>query len=233
MPSRFDARVTEKKELAENIWLIGFETLQDLDFIPGQYVSLRVSVTGVRRSYSVYSFRKNKSGVYFELLVDVAPMGIGSKYVLSLKLGDMVNVLGFVGVFVFDDLVNGCEEIVFVATGTGIVPIRAIIEDLLEKKKNLGVKLIWGMKDVKSLYGESELREWKNKSEGFDYEIYLSRERVSGYGFGYVQDGLSKEKNIDHKVFYLCGLSDMVREVREMLMSLGVDEDRIIMERYT
>ena len=96
IPERIIGKVEYKENLAGSNYLvrIGFE--KKVDFTPGQYASLKVSEDGVRRSYSVASLPGER---VIDLLVDVSPMGVGSKYILGLKVGDHVEILGFLGKF--------------------------------------------------------------------------------------------------------------------------------------
>ncbi|HCW31320.1 TPA: hypothetical protein DGD59_01165, partial [Candidatus Collierbacteria bacterium] len=77
---KMPGRVVYKTNLAGDTWVLGIELEEKADFIPGQFVSLKVNEEGLRRSYSVASLPNKKN---IELVVDVAPMGVGSKYVLG------------------------------------------------------------------------------------------------------------------------------------------------------
>src|SRR3990167_11351528 len=125
MPQTLLAKVTKKTNLAGNYWLVVLEFQDAFDFAAGQYVSLKVAEDGTRRSYSIASAPNTK---VIELLVDVGPMGAGSRYILGLKLGDSVEVLGPLGRFT---LPPSLKKVLFVATGSGIVPFRPMIRELL------------------------------------------------------------------------------------------------------
>ncbi|KKS61692.1 MAG: Oxidoreductase FAD-binding domain protein, partial [Candidatus Collierbacteria bacterium GW2011_GWF1_42_50] len=170
---KMPGRVVYKTNLAGDTWVLGIELEEKADFIPGQFVSLKVNEEGLRRSYSVASLPNKKN---IELVVDVAPMGVGSKYVLGLKVGDLVEVLGFLGKFVVsDDTLLTQKKLLFVGTGAGAAPLKPMIEDLLINKGFRGqIHLVWGMRFEKDLYWLAELDKLQREYDNFHLDIALS-----------------------------------------------------------
>jgi CDP-4-dehydro-6-deoxyglucose reductase, E3 len=233
MPKRFQASVISKTEIAKDIWVVRLQTERDVEYVPGQYVSIRVTPTGVRRSYSVSQVIETDDGWEIDLLVDVSPMGMGSRFILAVKVGSEIDVLGYMGHFVVGDEISDVENLCFVATGTGIAPIRAMIEDVL-KRESKKIKLVWGVKHKSSLYWTEIWEDLSRQYDNFEYTICLSRESEPGYVHGHVQEALSgMEDTMTDRVYYLCGLSEMVEEVAMMLLDRGVAESHIVTERYT
>lgn len=226
-------RVIYKDNLTESIWILGIELDEKAVFLPGQYVSLKVSKEGLRRSYSIASMPGSKS---IELVIDVIPMGVGSKYILSLKVGDSVEVLGFLGKFVVNEnVLNSFKEIIMVATGSGIVPFRPMIEDLLSLKAyKKSVKLIWGMRHEKDLYWIKEMDKYQREYDNFHFEFVLSKPERNWPGVrGHVGDVI-KAINCNWKdtAAYLCGNPEMIIEIKEILIGKGVLDEEIFLERY-
>lgn len=226
-------KVEYKANLAGNNYLvrIGFERIAD--FTPGQYASLKVNDEGIRRSYSVASLPGKKS---IDLLVDISPMGVGSKYILGLNVGDEVEVLGFLGRFIVDPLLLiESKQILFLATGTGIAPLRPMIEDLLYKKKYSGeVRLIWGMRYEKDLYWLKEMDNINRDFDNFKFDIVISKPSEDWPGFrghvGSVIDQLAQKWS--GTLAYLCGSPDMIAENEIKLKEKGVPEGHIFYEKY-
>lgn len=222
-----------KENLGGNTWLLGITLEETAEFLPGQFVSLKVNNEGLRRSYSIASLPGSNN---IELVVDVTPMGVGSKYVLSLKVEDEVEVLGFLGKFVVSEkIIESQKQLIFVGTGAGIVPLKTMIEDLLENKSYLGqIKLIWGMRYETDLYWVSELDKLQREHDNFQLEIALSKpgEKWPGVS-GHVGDVIEKIK-IEGKetMAFLCGNPEMISETKEMLVDSGVPEEQIYYERY-
>lgn len=224
--------VVYKSNLASDNWIVGIAFEEEVDFIPGQYVSLKVNDEGLRRSYSVASL---PGGKRIDLVVDVSPMGIGSKYVLGLKVGDKVEVLGFLGRFTIDEeLLVTAKEIIFVGTGTGVVPLRPMIEDLLTNKRYLGkVRLIWGMRYEGDLFWQAELDKLQREYDNFCLDIALSRPGEKWPGVrGHVGDVIEELKLGENVAAYLCGNPEMIAESKAKLMRKGIPETFVFNERF-
>lgn len=226
-------KIGYKANLAGSTWLVRVVLEETADFIPGQFVSLKVSEDGLRRSYSVASLPGEK---HIDLVVDVSPMGVGSKYILGLQVGDAVEVLGFLGKFgVSEEAREANKHLVFVGTGSGIVPLRPMIEDLLVNKKYTGkITLVWGVRYEKDIYWQSEIDKLQREYDNFNFELVLSRPTDEWPGRrGHVGDVLDVQENKwEEKLFYLCGSKEMIEEQKTKLMGLGVKEENILFERF-
>lgn len=230
---KISGKVVKKELLSGETWFLEIELAEDLNLIPGQFVSLKVSEDGLRRSYSVAGI-KNKTNI--DLIVDVSPMGLGSKYILSLSLGSVVEVLGPLGRFTIDDAVLEDENtLMFVGTGTGMVPLKMMIDDLLfVKDYKQRVVLVWGMRHENELYWQKELRGLSEKFENFTYHLTISKPTKEWAGMqGRVGDVLSSFDEIWSGVrAYLCGNPEMIEETKEFLIDKGVDSEKIKFERF-
>lgn len=222
--------VTEKINLAGPNWLIKFEFESDINYGAGQYLSLKVSETGERRSYSIAS---RSNGRLLELMVDVAPMGVGSRYVLGLKVGDKVEALCPMGSFsVQSTEISEQRKMLFVATGSGIVPMKPIIEDLLIDKKYQGkMQLLWGMRHEEELYWVDEFRQLEKGHPNFEFRLVLSQGGSSWGGKrGHVADVF--DDSYDGWCAYICGNKEMIAETAVKLEGLGIKRENIHYEKF-
>lgn len=228
---KMPGKLIYKENLAGTTWLLGIELEEIAEFIPGQFVSLKVNDEGLRRSYSVASLPGEKS---IELVVDVEPMGMGSKYILELSIGDSVEVLGFLGRFTVSSEALTKNKMLFVGTGTGIVPLRTMIEDLLVNKGYKSeVNLVWGMRYEGDLYWQNEIDKLQREYDNFHLFIALSRPTEKWPGVsGHVGDVIDAMKIDNEMTAYLCGNPEMINETKEKLISMGVSESQIFHERF-
>jgi len=218
--------------LARNTYLLKIEFEEEVEFIPGQFVSMKVNDEGLRRSYSIASLPKGKE---IELLVDIAPMGVGSKYILSLKKGDFMEFLCFLGKFTIDEESLMKDKILFVGTGAGIAPLKPMIEDLLNNKKYTGrVNLIWGMRHEDDLYWQEEFKDIQDRFGNFEFKIVLSKPDTTWVGEkGHVQDLINiKYKKLTNMSAYLCGNPEMIGQVNNILIEKGLEKTEILFERF-
>ena len=230
-PKKTLAKFVGKKNLAENVWLVSLAVSEPMFFKPGQYVSLKVTDQGVRRSYSVASFEK---GVV-NLIIGLVPNGIGSNYINGLKEDDRVDLMGFFGNFVVD--IPGLEStkrIFFVATGVGIAPFGPMIEKLFELNFKGEIVLLWGLRYVKGIYLRDYFERLMEKSKNFNLKIYLSRPESEWSGLvGHVGDYIdTKEQSELEGTWYLCGSNEMITETKSKLLLKGVNEDAINYEKF-
>jgi len=226
-------KVEYKTLLVGKAWIIGISFEEEVSFLPGQFVSLKVNEEGLRRSYSVASLPDGKK---IELLIDVSPMGVGSQYVLGLKVGETVEILGFLGKFVVgEEEIKEQRELLFVGTGSGIAPLKPMIEDLLiNKKYKEKIDLFWGMRFETDLYWIGEMDRLQREYDNFHFKIVLSKPGEDWPGErGHVGDVIEK-KSINGKEnnAYLCGNPEMISEVKEILVNNGVPDGQILYERY-
>src|SRR5882724_4862241 len=96
----YKAEVLANKKLTENILELDLKLLEPtaLDFKAGQFVQLLVGKDiKDKREYSIITPPADSGTIGF--CVNISPMGIGSKYILSLKAGDTVEFEGPHGMF--------------------------------------------------------------------------------------------------------------------------------------
>lgn len=225
-------KIDKKTKLAGRTWLFKIGLPERASFVAGQYVSIKVSDNGMRRAYSIASLPGKKE---IDLVIDVSPMGLGSKYFLGLEEGQRVEMLGFLGKFVVGDETLESEELVFVATGVGVVPLKAMIEDLIFNKDYKGkVSLFWGMRFDNELYWIDEFKKIHESSPNFSFETVISKPSAGWGGLtGHVGDFVDElDGNWEKKSVFLCGNPDMISEVKDRLTKKGVPESKVYYERF-
>ena len=210
-PQQFRAKVSEHVVMNEKFEYLHLELLEPhrIEFQAGQYVSIEVN--GERRSYSIASAPAMDHAV--ELCVDVTPGGKGSRYLSQLKPGDEVKFLGPMGEFVLSEDEEKEKKLLFIATGSGIAPLRSMVLDLLEEKGDKRkMKLFWGLRLVEDMFWLEDFRQRHEYCPNFNFELILSRPPdkwplVSGY----VTEKLRElELGIEWGV-YLCGNPEMIK----------------------
>ncbi len=231
-------KIEYKDNLVGQVWLVRIKFDEAVYFSPGQYVSVKVTELGERRSYSVASSPLGATGEavnYIDILIDVSPMGVGSRFFLAALAGDEVEILGFMGRFMIEESLGEDDQLLFVATGTGIAPVKPMIEELLRNKKFEGkVVLVWGMRSENDLYWMEEIERLQRDFANFKFELVLSRPDDSWPGNkGHVGDVIEKlDWDWKRVRAYLCGDPGMVEETGAKIVGKGVDEKKVIHEKY-
>jgi ferredoxin-NADP reductase len=237
MLTSFQTVLTEKKKLADSVFLFRFNLVEpkEIEFIPGQYMLTRVN--NLPRLYSIASSNKNKN--YFEFVIELVEGGVGSSYLCQLKYGDEVFWRGPAGMFRLAQ--NEVTERAFLATGTGIAPIRSMIKSNLDDKKTKNY-LFWGLRYFEDVYFFDQWKEVEKEMGGnFKFMYCLSRENdwskiaedeKKYFFFGHIQQALEKFQLLNNADFYLCGSGTVVEALRDFLASKGVEKRRIFFERF-
>jgi len=233
---QYTVRVSDKYYLTENkrFLLIKLELVKPdrIEFEAGQYVSVKINEVGERRSYSIASTPDNNHG--FSLVAEMVAGGRGSEYWQNIKVGAEVELLAPLGKF----MVRGIKEkLLFVATGSGIVPIWGMLHDLLiNKKETRPVRLHWGMRSEEDLFWVDNLERLAEEHPNFVFDIVLSKPSEDwGLCSGHVQDCLNRdfasESLIDWEG-YVCGSQKMVESTATTLQALGMKQENIYHEKF-
>ena len=227
----FKLKVVFKKTLVNNIILLGTTPSEYIDFIAGQYISFKV-MDKVNRSYSIASSPDEE---IIEFLVDISPNGPGSILVDSLNVGsefDAMGPFGFFNLISTKALVNNAP-IAFVATGTGIAPIRSMIKWLLNRHESREVHLYFGLRMEEMEYFFEEFDELSKKYINFKFIPVFSRPSDNWKGkIGHCQDIIKEDKLDASTQFYVCGRSDNVKSIVENLMALNYPRENIFNEKF-
>lgn len=183
---------------------------QPLKFLPGQYIDLLAN--GVRRSYSLANVPRDDN----KLVLDIryVPNGQMSSYLFQqAKVNDLLRLEGPKGTFC---LRGGDKTPVFLATGTGIAPIKAMVQQLPQDQF---VRVYWGGRTEEDIY-------WSDWPAHVTLIPVLSRADESWSGRrGYVQYSLLDDmSDISNTVVYACGSESMIQSAKALLIEHGLNE---------
>ncbi len=240
----FTAKVTRTIMLSEATQTkhMEFEVqeLDRFDFAAGQFVSMTAPKEGktMTRAYSIASGPRHNR--HFDLCLNRVQDGFFSNLLCDMKVGDAVSFHGPHGNFV---LRNPLRDSLFIATGTGIAPMRGFIEWLFgetPKHEDREIHLVYGTRYATDIYYQDYFSEIAAKNPNFHYVVTLSRAEEHWKGHrGYVQERVREiilarpeaaRKSMDA---YICGLNNMVSANRKMLQEeMGWEKKQIFFERY-
>ncbi len=226
------AVLVETREIAPLVRHFVFETpeVEQLHFKAGQFVSFNHVLEGKKiiRPYSIASL---PDGNRFELCLNLVEEGLFSPFLFSMQPGDAVEMGAPLGFFVVR---NPDKEAVFIATGTGIAPFRAMAPDYLRHPQAKQLTLVFGVRHAGSIYYREDFDALAKQHSNFRFWPTLSRPESSWTGrSGHVQihllEAIGDRRDLD---VYICGLKAMVDDVRGILKAMGFDRKQIIFEKY-
>jgi ferredoxin-NADP reductase len=223
-------------ELAPEVHHFEFEVVgtEKLVFTPGQFVSI-VEKKGAKEITRAYSIASPRDGNRFALCLNRVPDGLVSPQLFSLKPGDEIEFNEPLGYFT---LRHPGHRAVFVATGTGVAPFRSMLLDHLPRT-HPHVTLLFGVRYAEGLLYREEFEKLAQEYPSFKFMPTVSRPDSSWTGrTGRVQSHLDEAlalrtpDEIETIEVYVCGLQEMVDDVRAQLKSKGLGRKQIIYEKY-
>lgn len=209
-------KVIEIRSLTDTTFVIRMER-NGLNFQTGQFILLGLNGATDRREYSVYSGEEDD---YLEVLVREVDGGKVSGKLKRLKPGDDLYVDGPFGFFKFAPSNFEVKKFLFVATGTGISPFHSFVKT----HPALDYRLIHGVRLAEEAYDHNDFEE--------DRIVLCTSGEMKGDFYGRVT-GYLAEKEIDEDTnCFLCGNSEMIYEVFDILTGKGVPVSNIYSEVY-
>ncbi len=225
------ARLIEWREIGPNTRHFEFESPDwKAAFVPGQFLSVTAAIgeDEITRAYSIVS---PPDGNRFAFCANLVQEGRLSPWLFSLSSGDDMDFKGPYGAFI---LRRPVSDSLFVATGTGIAPFRSMLLSHLDANPDRRFTLIFGVRYEEGLLYNDELTALADAHPNFDYRPTLTRPPAHWISrTGRVQqhtiEALGDRRDVD---VYICGLREMVDDMRLKLKEIGLDRKRIIYEKY-
>ena len=234
-PQIYTASVSSVTRLAGEFYLGTFALVDPkaMCFDAGQYIIFYLPPPKLKHTMSIASPPSREGDI--EILQYRVPGGEGSMWFTGLAPGDPVRFLGPLGTFVLS--CDTVRPIVFVATGSGIAPIRSMIVDTLKGQGTINNKhmtLFWGLRHEADVFWKDEFEAMTAAHTNFRFMLTLSQPTDAWKGArGRVTEHVMKEiENLKDAEFYLCGNRAMIVDMRGILAQNGVPLDQIFTETF-
>ncbi len=235
----FETEVINMRDLTHDIKEVTLQLIEpeEIDFRAGQFIQLRVpeyrlTDEPVYRAYSMASSPSNNNKV--ELEIRYVPEGICTTYVHQhLNEGDRVVINGPYGDFYLRDTER---EIIFIAGGSGMAPIKSIITYMAENNIQRKARYFFGARTEKDLFLRDKMKEFEKKLTDFKFVPALSDPEEDSNWEG--KTGLITEvvneylENGENKEAYLCGSPGMIKACVEILTENGIPENLIFYDEF-
>ena len=211
------AILIKKENLSNNMIGLTYKFSKKIKFLPGQHLKMLVG-DGEWRAYSVSKVSNNS----LTLMIDTRPGGFGSTYANKIK----VNEETLFRLPITDLIYHETErELMFIATGTGLVPFIHILDELKQMNNKHKVTLLFGCLKDEDNFIDEHIKPYENFFSLKKVICVEKPDKNSPYFKGRVTDYL-KEKKYDPKKydFYICGHPHMLQDVKLFLRSSGADK---------
>ncbi len=207
------------------------------DFKPGQYVMLALydkndakKEIWQQRPFSIYSSPLNKKLLQFAIKIQ----GEFTQKVANLKKGDTVGISNPTGFFTFNE--KRMRDTVFLAGGIGITPFMSAIRYVSEKNLPNKITLLYSNKTEADIVFFEELKTISRKHKNIQVIFILTKDTPTLWeGEKERIDKTMIEKYcspFQEKYFSLCGPEIFMESLSTQLEEIGVEKNRIDMERF-
>lgn len=237
----YELTISKITQLTTSSVMITFEVPELLKkvfhFEAGEYLTLQQTIRGekVRRAYSICS-GVNESEL--SVAVKRVPNGVFSTYATTqLKAGDVLEVMPPKGSFVFFYDIFGNRDIMLFSAGSGVTPMMSIAKTALSKT-NIKVVFVYGNKSKEEALFFDEIEALKAQyPDRFLVHYTFSQEPWGDHYTGRINDRIvneifAKYKDLNWGRYYACGPTELVKNLREILLLRGIDKDRIFTELF-
>ena len=226
--SQFSVELTYAKSLSPRVRGLTLRALGSppFEWRPGQHVKVAFQESAPAYPYSIASAPNAERPGEFELAISRSPAAP------DLAVGAVLKAEGPFGSLLRREPRGA--PVLLVAGGTGLAPLRALLQDDIARGGEHAVTLLFGCRNEAEILWRKELDALNESEPRFCFEPSLSRAENGWTGRrGYVQ--LHLEEMLDRMrgaEIYLCGLPEMVRECRTLLEERGIPAELVIGEAY-
>ena len=196
---------------------------EHVQFVPGQVAMLHVR--GEQPAYFAFASAPEDH----DLEVLVKQKGGASNIIYDMKAGETIDLVGIVGHgFPLDEKKH--RDLVFVAMGTGVAPLRSALRHVLKRKSDFGqLVVLYGARTPDDFCYRDETDAWEDA--GVELRQVISR--PGGHDWsgptGYVQSLLDNVlPNLKSPIALICGSKEMIDQTRERLGKMGFKPEEIL-----
>eukprot|EP00931_Biecheleriopsis_adriatica_P016559 TRINITY_DN12165_c1_g1_i1.p1 TRINITY_DN12165_c1_g1~~TRINITY_DN12165_c1_g1_i1.p1 ORF type:complete len:249 (+),score=37.43 TRINITY_DN12165_c1_g1_i1:61-747(+) len=214
----YDITLDEIKHEYDQVYTYKFSSSngQPIPYQAGQMAHLGAPGCAISREFVRHmSFASPTEDNQYVFSMDVSSKTPYKTKFAESKVGDKAQMFKIRGEFLVDPDVH--KEVVFVAGGIGITPMRALIRDILNRNLPVSFGLIH-IARTGHLYQE--------EFQALDFP----QARTNHAGSDAVFTEWTKQK--PQAYYYLCGSDRFVKGVRQRLVELGIPEEKIRAENF-
>lgn len=225
------SKVSSKNKISDDVVEISLRVPPNSNFLynSGQYVN--ISRGEVKRSYSIANSCKI-NGVITFYIKRVEGGAMSNYWFNQARVNDLLMLEGPLGSFFMRNTIK--KNIIFFATGTGIAPIKAILEDINDRYVEFKDKEFWlfiGMRYSKDLL-------WNPRLEKFNFNLnyipVVSRPDNDWIGeTGYVQDAFfNHQVDLRNSQVYACGSQLMINSAKKKLIDNNLEKEHFFSDAF-
>lgn len=204
--------------------VLGLDGKKVFEHIPGQCAML--SMPGVGEAlFSITSSPTNREYMEFS----IKRCGCVTEWLHQMEVGQQITIRGPYGNgFPVESDLKG-KDLLFIAGGIGLAPLRSVINYVRDNRQNYGsVQIIYGSRSKDDLVDYQEIINGWMADEGIEVNLTIDREQEGWDGHvGFVPNYV-KELNPDvRKTVLMCGPPIMIKFTLAGLKELGFQDTQV------
>lgn len=224
--------LTDVKDLNPSVKLFRLSFDKPFVFIAGQFVMTHLTGPDgkpIKRAYSIASSPHQKE--FIELCIRKVEGGAATNILHNLKVGDKVATEGPLGRFQLE--ANLKNDVIFVAGGTGIAPIRSMLQTLPIQNMKNRFYFYFGINTLDDFLFKEELKKLKGLSN-FKLILVVKEDLRWEGDKGFISEEIVKKytPDLSHKEIYMCGPPAMIRLVKGYLPNLGAKPEQVHIDAW-
>lgn len=208
---------------------------RSFEFRPGQAVLIGAPGTE-RRPYSISSSPEMAAETHsLDLLIALEADGTLGPHLAAIAPGSVIDLEGPLGTFLFPEE-TPAQRLLFVAGGTGIAPLRAMIDHVLRREAAYRLSLLYSARNGDEFAFIEELRAHESSGR---LEVHQTVTRDDGTEWAGKRGRIGRAhfQSVVHDpantLCFVCGPRAMVNESVSTLAGLGVPADAIRTEAWS
>ncbi|MEZ0070706.1 globin domain-containing protein [Planotetraspora sp. GP83] len=216
--------VVDHDRRTRDIAVITVRPTQRLEFTPGQYVTVQTARwPRVWRTFSIANAPRDDNTLRLHVRA-VSGGWVSSALVQHTRIGDQVLLGPPVGTMV---PVDSGRDVLCVAGGTGLAPLKAIIEHVIASGRRPHIHLLFGVRHASELYDIHDLVRMESSFPWLRVLPVVSDEPAYDGMRGRLPDVVERFHSWAEHDVYVCGPAAMVNETVRRLQASGVPLCRI------
>jgi NAD(P)H-flavin reductase/ferredoxin len=229
----FEAEIVENAACTHDIHMIKLKLQepQNIEYASGQFFEFDIPGLEDTRAYSLAN--KYQNGSMLEFHIKRVSEGKGSNFICDLQVGDVVTGSGPYGSM---QLRNRDKDLIFIAGGSGMAPIKSLLEEIFSEYFENRVWFFYGARAKKDLYYVEEWMELAEQHPNFHFVPALSQPDATDEWdgeVGFIADVISRKiEDMSNMDAYLCGPPIMIETSCDALYKGGMKGTNISYDEF-